>query len=232
MKGTVGRTKISCVTLGHGAVVCRRAGVEQHSAGRSRGGGVITRAAAGSREDLSSEGVVKATRRGALSAGVGLLSAAIFPSTAFALLPDDDDEELIRRAKEKRKTKLKEELATERNFVGLSKPTEDEIKTVQLAVAKMVKTGSLLEEGNLDAAANVIGTSSTPWATQLTSLARRKSAGKAEEPAGMMLSSLSVLQQSVMNGDDRKARSSFAATASAMQEFVDAVGMTGSIKGL
>ena len=66
----------------------------------------------------------------------------------------------------------------------------------------------------------------------MTSLAKRKSAGKATESAGMMLSSLSVLQESVMNGDDRKARTSFAATASALEDFVDAIGMKSEIKGL
>merc|ERR1712216_93757 len=136
-------------------------------------------------------GAAQSGRRAALSAGFGLSVAA--------LLPDDDDEELIKRAKAKRSTKLREELATERNFVGLQKPTEEEIKTVQLAVAKVVKTGSLLEEGNLDEAATVLGNSSTAWATNLTSLAKRKSAGKASEPAGMMLSFLDVLQKSVMN---------------------------------
>ena len=96
----------------------------------------------------------------------------------------------------------------------------------------MVKTGSLLEEGNLDEAATVLGNSSTAWATNLTSLAKRKSAGKASEPAGMMLSSLDVLQKSVMNGDDKKAKNSYAATAEAMENFISAVGMTDSIKGL
>ena len=183
-------------------------------------------------EGAAFEAAAQTTRRGALSAGFGIVTAALFPSTAFALLPDDDDEELIKRAKEKRKNKIKEELATERNFVGLSKPTEEEIKTVQLAVAKMVKTGSLLEQGDLDTAATVIGNASSPWASNLTSLAKRKSAGKATESAGMMLSSLSVLQESVMNGDDRKAKTSFAATASALEDFVDAIGMKSEIKGL
>merc|ERR1712087_291988 len=177
---------------------------------------VYARAAEKERESRTSQGsgalletfsAAQSGRRAALSAGFGISVAALFPSTALALLPDDDDEELIKRAKAKRSTKLREELATERNFVGLQK-------------------------GNLDAAATVIGNSSTAWATNLTSLAKRKSAGKASEPAGMMLSSLDVLQKSVMNGDDKKAKNSYAATAEAMENFISAVGMTDSIKGL
>jgi len=204
------------------ALVYARAAEKERESRTSQGSGALL-------ETLSA---AQSGRRAALSAGFGLSVAALFPSTALALLPDDDDEELIKRAKAKRSTKLREELATERNFVGLQKPTEDEIKTVQLAVAKMVKTGSLLEEGNLDEAATVLGNSSTAWATNLTSLAKRKSAGKASEPAGMMLSFLDVLQKSVMNGDDKKAKNSYAATAEAMENFISAVGMTDSIKGL
>merc|ERR1712025_423988 len=113
-------------------------------------------------------GVEETSRRALLSAGLGFtfLSTA---RAAYAILPDDDDEELIQRAKAKRASKIKEELAAERNFVGITKPTEEEIKTVQLAVAKMVKTGALIEQGDTENAASVIGTSSTPWASNLTS---------------------------------------------------------------
>merc|ERR1712159_185263 len=200
----------------------------------ARGRVLVARAAKAERERescLRKERVEETSRRALLSAGLGFtfLSSA---RAAYAILPDDDDEELIQRAKAKRASKIKTELATERNFVGITKPTEEEIKTVQLAVAKIVKTGALIEQGDTENAASVIGTSSTPWASNLTSLAKRKSAGAASEPAGMMLSSLQVLQTSLMNSDDKKAKVAYSATASAMEDFIAAVGMKGSIKGL
>ena len=149
---------------------------------------------------------------------------------AFALLPDDDDEELIRRAKEKRQNTLRQELAKEKNFIGISKPTEAEIGTVQLAVAKLVKTGSLIEAGNMDDAVSVMG--GTAWASDLTALAKRKSAGAASAPAGKMISSLEDLQTAVQNSQTDKAKVSLASTAAALEDFVSAVGMSGSIKGL
>merc|ERR1712193_487903 len=174
----------------------------------TRGRVLVARAAKAERERescLRKERVEETSRRALLSAGLGFtfLSTA---RAAYAILPDDDDEELIQRAKAKRASKIKEELAAERNFVGITKPTEEEIKTVQLAVAKMVKTGALIEQGDTENAAS--------------------------EPAGMMRSSLEVLQTSLMNSDDKKAKVAYSATASAMEDFIAAVGMKGSIKGL
>jgi len=208
------------------------AGASGHSSARgssstattARGSLVAARAA--NKNDLES------TRRTALSVGLGASLAALFPKTAFALLPDDDDEELIRRAKERRQNTLKKELAKEKNFIGLSKPTEAEISTVQLAVAKLVKTGSLIESGNLDAASAVVGNQSTPWAADLTALARKKSAGAAEKPAGKLISSLGDLQAAAQNAQTKEAKLSFASTAAAMEDFASAVGMKDSVKGL
>ncbi len=106
------------------------------------------------------------------------------------------------------------------------------VRRVQLAVAKMVKAGSLLDQGNTDEASSVIGGSAATWSAKLTALAKRKAAGKAEEPAGMMLSSLDVLQTSLQNSDDKKARVAFSATAAALEDFIAAIGMSGDIKGL
>jgi len=196
----------------------------------ARGSVAVARAA--NKNDLVGATTVESTRRAALSVGLGASLAAVFPKTAFALLPDDDDEELIRRAKERRQNTLKQELAKEKNFIGLSKPTEAEISTVQLAVAKLVKTGSLLEQGNTDAASAVIGDQSSSWAADLTALAKKKSAGAAQKPAGQLISSLSNLQAAAQNAQAREAKVSLASTARAMEDFVSAVGMKDAVKGL
>jgi len=170
--------------------------------------------------------------------GATLASFGVFGASApraLALLPDDDDEELIRKARAKRQTALKEELAKEKAFAikkGYSKATKEEIDAVQLAVAKLVKTATLIDQGDYGTATGVIGDASTPWAVDLAQFAEKTSEGSAAEPATKMMASLRDLQASVKSKDGDAALESYVSTSSAFLDWCSAIGLSKSVKGL
>lgn len=74
---------------------------------------------------------------------------------ASALIPanDDEDEELVSKAKANRSKKLVEEKGTEQGFANTAGYGGATVTTVERGVKKLAKSGSELEAGNLTAVA-------------------------------------------------------------------------------
>ncbi len=75
----------------------------------------------------------------------------------MALIPDDDDEELIEKAKANRKQRLSEQRDTAKEFVKTEGFNQVELVSVQRAVNKLAKSAAELEAGNLPAVAAIVG---------------------------------------------------------------------------
>lgn len=76
---------------------------------------------------------------------------------ALALIPDDDDEELIEKAKANRKSRLASEKAAEKEYAKSSGFADGEVVAVQIAVNKLAKSGEALAAGDLPAVAATVG---------------------------------------------------------------------------
>ena len=78
-------------------------------------------------------------------------------AAAQAILPtqDDEDEELINKAKSNRKSRITQELTTEKSFAK-ENYNDTALTTVSRAVKKIAKSGDQLERGDLSGvAANI-----------------------------------------------------------------------------
>ena len=75
---------------------------------------------------------------------------------ASALLPDDDDEDLILKAKSNRSKRLKEEKSTEQTYSRLAGLNRDDLASVQRAVNRLAKSGSDLDQGKLSDVASTL----------------------------------------------------------------------------
>ncbi|GAB4823466.1 hypothetical protein N2152v2_010512 [Parachlorella kessleri] len=164
-----------------------------------------------------------------LAAAPALLPA----SRALALLPDDDDEELIEKAKAGRKARLAAERETQRAYERaagyVSRADEKSLISVQKAVNSLAKSGSQLEAGDLPGVASAVSEA----ATELRSASSALSFDDASQSsADKLLASLSSLESAAKGGDARGAKKGFVAAVGALQSWVGNAGIKGSIKGL
>lgn len=76
---------------------------------------------------------------------------------ARALIPDDDDEELIEKAKANRKSRLAAEKTAEKEYAKSGGFADGEVVAVQIAVNKLARSGEALAAGDLPAVAATVG---------------------------------------------------------------------------
>lgn len=102
-------------------------------------------------------------RRGAIL-GAGVLSVAqlmTVPMPARALIPDDDDEDMIEKAKANRKKRLAGERQAEKEFSRsegfVDKNAKQNLVVVQLAVNALAKVGGSLAQGSVEEANAAVG---------------------------------------------------------------------------
>ena len=88
---------------------------------------------------------------------------------AWALIPDDDDEDLVKSAKSRRSAKLKEELGTEKKFTRSEGFMDASLAPVQKAVLELAIVGSQLAAGDLPAVQSTLrwGASQGPGLKEL-----------------------------------------------------------------
>ena len=81
----------------------------------------------------------------------------VWCGAARALIPDDDDEELIEKAKANRKSRLASEKVAEKEYAKTGGFADGEVVAVQIAVNKLAKSGEALAAGDLPAVAATVG---------------------------------------------------------------------------
>eukprot|EP00882_Tetradesmus_deserticola_P003034 GHRQ01003221.1.p1 GENE.GHRQ01003221.1~~GHRQ01003221.1.p1 ORF type:complete len:217 (+),score=83.40 GHRQ01003221.1:835-1485(+) len=175
-------------------------------------------------------------RRTALTAGLvamGALVAAPVPK-AWALIPDEEDEELLERAKAKRKQRLAAQKETTRDFLrdgGIKdKQLDSELLPVQKAVIQLAQSGSQLEAGDLK---GVSANLSSGWVGEFeraTSVLDASDAEKAKAVA--IFDSISSLRDIASKGDLRGSKQQYVALVAALNEWAISTGLAKDLRGL
>lgn len=145
--------------------------------------------------DVMHQGVMG--RRGAVL-GAGLLAAVQLMATplpALALIPDDDDEEMVQKAKANRQKRLAGEKKAEKEFSRaegfVDRGSKQDIAAVQLAVNALAKIGEALAQGSVEQAnAAAGGLDASKTAASVKTLSLDSASQSAGETAMAELNSL------------------------------------------
>mmetsp|Transcript_23285 Transcript_23285/g.59517 ORF Transcript_23285/g.59517 Transcript_23285/m.59517 type:complete len:196 (-) Transcript_23285:466-1053(-) len=166
--------------------------------------------------------------RRALLAGL-MLPVVMGAPKAQALIPDEEDEELLEKARANRAKRLQEERATQRAFMqeeGLKdRNLDQELVPVQKAVYKLAQSGSQLEAGDVKAASRTL---SEGWVADFVAAAKRVSTS----PPDAVLAQLDALQAAASKGDAKASKRSYVELVDALQAWASASSLTATLKGL
>jgi hypothetical protein len=159
-----------------------------------------------------------------------LASLPVFAQSAQALIPDDDDEELVDLAKSRRKERVANEKKLENQFVKEGDYQGKDVTQIQNAVNKLAKEGLSLESGDLKALANA---ASESWIGDLKkAIADLSSTQASQSSSAKVSSSLDTLGKALGGGDLDKAKDAFGSAVSALSTWVADAGLKDQIKGL
>ncbi|KAL4430624.1 hypothetical protein ABPG75_005880 [Micractinium tetrahymenae] len=185
------------------------------------------RAAAGEDAELA---VPRRALAGLLAAAPVLLPA----SRALALIPDDDDEELVERARANRAKRLASERQTEQAFArsskNLDRVLEQELIPVQRAINSLAAGGAQLESGDVKAASAALSGS---WVRDFQAAADKLSyTDSAKSSAASVFSNLAALQAAASSGSAADSKRSFVATVGSLKAWASDANVAGGLKGL
>lgn len=167
--------------------------------------------------------------------GLALLpSLLLVQSPALALIPDEEDEELVEKAKANRRSRLAQQKATTREFIqaeGLKNSQLDsQLIPVQKAVSSLAKSGSQIESGDLRGAS---ATLSDAWAGEFEVAARSLSTSDAAKASvDAVFTGLSDTKSAAGAGDANATKKSFVTLVAALESWAADVGVAESLKGL
>lgn len=174
------------------------------------------------------------SRRQAL-AGLSLATGlALLPNRAWALIPDEEDEEMLEKAKANRQKRLQAQKEVTREFLredGLKdKLLDSELVPVQKAVFQLAKSGSQLESGDLKAAS---ATLNSGWVDDFKRATAVLDANDTEQArAAAIFDNISSLQDATKRGDVKGSKQTFVAVVSAVQDWANSTGLAANLKGL
>jgi len=160
--------------------------------------------------------------------------ALISALPATALIPDDDDEELIEKARANRRAKLANEKKTEREFArseGFSdKALEKNLIPVQRAINALARTGAALESGDTSAAASALADG---WQSDFEAATKTLSDNDLSRGSvSSVIANIQTLESNARKGALGDAKSSFVASVVALQGWAKDAGIAQSLKGL
>lgn len=172
------------------------------------------------------------TRRALLSAL--LTTPILFSQPALALLPDDDDEDLLNKAKANRRSRLVQERQTERAFLqtqgNVNRRLEPKLVPVQKAIKQLAIAGQALEAGDNKAAAAAI---ESTWVSEFKSAAEKISADQASKDAiEPIFSGINTLKEAASKNSSTGARAAFVSTVNSLKDWSVKAEVNGLVKGL
>lgn len=175
----------------------------------------------------------QASRR-ALVGSLLFAPALIATLPAKALIPDDEDEELVAKAKAKRKQQLIDQRQTTRKFMeveGLSDTyLKKELVPIQKAVFKLAEAGTKLEKGDARAVSSALSES---WVSDFSSAARAVSSGDAATKAAeSLLSGIDELKKVSGGGDAKQTKKEFVKFVGGFSDWAKKADIASSLKGL
>ena len=174
-------------------------------------------------------------RRGAML-GAGLLAAAQLmasPLPALALIPDDDDEEMVQKAKANRQKRLAGEKKAEKEFSRaegfVDKSSKQDIASVQLAVNGLAKIGEALAQGSVEQANAAAGGLDT---SKITASVKALSLDSGSQGAGeAAMAELNSLVSALGSGSLEGAKKEYVDTVIALTDWTVKANISG-IKGI
>lgn len=158
------------------------------------------------------------------------LPVTLLAQKASALIPanDDEDEELVSKAKANRSKKIVEEKGTEQDFAKSAGYNGVALLTIERGVKKLAKSGSELEAGNLSSVARL---ASDSWVSEFKKAADSVSTtADSKSAVGSAFSSISKLSNSAQSGDSTGAKQAFVGAVSSLQLWASGSGL--QVKGL
>lgn len=179
------------------------------------------------------DGTAASVQRRSMAAFLAALPVALPASRALALIPDDDDEELVEKARANRKSRLATEKKAEKAFSAsegfVDRNVQKELVPVQRAINSLALTGKQLASGEVAAAADTL---SGGWAADLQEAAESLSQGAAKASAARMVGQLSELKDAANKGSLADAKKGYVALVGALQGWASDAGIAASLKGL
>lgn len=169
------------------------------------------------------------------AASLLLLPASLTLSkSAWALIPDDDDEELVAKAKANRKARLAQDKVQDRTFLKGEDITTSadgaNLVPVQKAIAELAKTGSELEAGNLGGVVSSIGGS---WVKDFKSAASKLSnSDESKASIDAVFSSIDSIKSSAKSNNAAAAKTSYVTLVDSLQSWAAAEGVADKLRGL
>lgn len=173
------------------------------------------------------------SRRAALTASF-MATAPFFVPKAWALIPDEEDEEMLERAKANRQKRLAAQKETTREFLRVEgikdKQLDSELIPVQKAVYQLAKSGSQLESGDLK---GVSSTLSSSWVDDFQRATVTLDASDAEKAqATAIFDGISGLKASANSGDLKGSKQKYVALVAAVEDWARGTGLAANLKGL
>ena len=179
-----------------------------------------------------SQWVPEAGRRHALVwLSLPLMSTVSLPS--YALIPDDDDEEMVERAKANRRKRLagekKAEQAFSRSEGFVDKSTKKEIVSVQIAVNALAKAGEALASSDVGSAANAL---SGQWSAEFEDAAKALSINDDTKAAAeATIAEIGALKQAASSGSLDSAKKEYDDAVTALTSWTSKAAIS-SLKGI
>lgn len=167
-----------------------------------------------------------------MSPGLAFLTAV---PESLALLPDDDDLDLVEKAKSKRRARLQKELDAEKQFVrsgGLRSADDAKLVTsVQKAVFNLAKSGARLNSGDLSEVSSLL---TDDWVSEFEVASKDLSVGVDGGPEGVksILSGIDSLQNAASKGDLTNSKKQYIAVVDAVKDWTKRTGIQSKLKGL
>jgi len=165
------------------------------------------------------------SRREALKFGASTLPFLV-AADAWAILPgnDDEDEELLAKAKAARTNRIQSERSLEKSFVRENNlKTDADVATVQIAVYKLSKAGEYISNGMLASAYETLQTGD--WEKKLEA----SSANLGSSPSDF-IDGVKALKAATMAGNESKTKSSYVSAVSALKSYAKAAGIEQNLK--
>jgi len=169
-----------------------------------------------------------------MAALLAALPISLPASRALALIPDDDDEELVEKARANRRSRLASERQAEKAFSRaegfVDRSAQKELVPVQRAVNSLALVGKQLSSGEVSAAA---GTLNDAWAGDFRRAAESLSEnGAAKSSAAKVVAQLGELQEAANRGSLADAKQGYVALVGSFQGWSSDAGVASFLKGL
>lgn len=159
--------------------------------------------------------------------GLGSILPAIISMPAVAMILEEDDEELVLKAKANRAARLAQGRTVTREFLeteGIkNKQLALEIAPLQTGVYKLAKSGAKLTEGDVKAVANSMA---EPWVADFIK------ASKGVGGSDVVADKVQALKTTSNKGDLNATKAAYVALVAELKAWSAANGVAGSLVGL